>query len=322
MRHVAAAVIAVCLGVASAEAAPRHGLSIFGDLKYPADFTHFDYVNPDAPKGGRIATIGTAAMDTFDSFNAFILKGDAAQGLELLFDTLMVRAMDEPDAVYGLVAKDADIADDRKSVTFTLRPEAKFSDGSPLMAEDVCDSFRLISTLGHERIRITIRDVEACDVVDPHTVRYRFKGERTRDLPQTVAGLPILSKAYYATHDFSKTTLEPPLGSGPYVIKSFKPGEYVTYGRRDDYWAKDLPVNRGRYNFDEIRYEYFRERIAGFEALKAGAVDLREEFVSKDWATGYDFAAVKDGRVVRLELPDGTPSGAQGWFFNLRRPQF
>ena len=322
MRHVAAAVIAVCLGVASAEAAPRHGLSIFGDLKYPADFTHFDYVNPDAPKGGRIATIGTAAMDTFDSFNAFILKGDAAQGLELLFDTLMVRAMDEPDAVYGLVAKDADIADDRKSVTFTLRPEAKFSDGSPLMAEDVCDSFRLISTLGHERIRITIRDVEACDVIDPHTVRYRFKGERTRDLPQTVAGLPILSKAYYATHDFSKTTLEPPLGSGPYVIKSFKPGEYVTYGRRDDYWAKDLPVNRGRYNFDEIRYEYFRERIAGFEALKAGAVDLREEFVSKDWATGYDFAAVKDGRVVRLELPDGTPSGAQGWFFNLRRPQF
>ena len=322
MRHFAAAVIALCLGAASAEAAPRHGISTFGDLKYPADFTHFDYVNPDAPKGGRIATIGTAAMDTFDSFNAYILKGDAAQGLEMLFDTLMVRAMDEPDAVYGLVAKNSDIADDRKSVTFTLRPEAKFSDGSPVTAEDVCNSFRLLSTQGHERIRITIRDVEACDIIDPHTVRYRFKGERTRDLPLTVAGLPILSKAYYAKADFSKSTLEAPLGSGPYVIKSFKPGEYVTYGRRDDYWAKDLPVNKGRYNFNEVRYDYFRERIAGFEALKAGAIDLREEFTSKDWATGYDFAAVKDGRVIRMEMPDDTPSGAQGWFFNLRRPQF
>jgi len=322
VRHFAAAVIALCLGAASAEAAPRHGISTFGDLKYPADFTHFDYVNPDAPKGGRIATIGTAAMDTFDSFNAYILKGDAAQGLEMLFDTLMVRAMDEPDAVYGLVAKNSDIADDRKSVTFTLRPEAKFSDGSPVTAEDVCNSFRLLSTQGHERIRITIRDVEACDIIDPHTVRYRFKGERTRDLPLTVAGLPILSKAYYAKADFSKSTLEAPLGSGPYVIKSFKPGEYVTYGRRDDYWAKDLAVNKGRYNFDEVRYDYFRERIAGFEALKAGAIDLREEFTSKDWATGYDFAAVKDGRVIRMEMPDDTPSGAQGWFFNLRRPQF
>ncbi|MEI7598312.1 MAG: extracellular solute-binding protein [Aestuariivirga sp.] len=322
MRHFAAAVIALCLGAASAEAAPRHGISTFGDLKYPADFTHFDYVNPDAPKGGRIATIGTAAMDTFDSFNAYILKGDAAQGLEMLFDTLMVRAMDEPDAVYGLVAKNSDIADDRKSVTFTLRPEAKFSDGSPVTAEDVCNSFRLLSTQGHERIRITIRDVEACDIIGPHTVRYRFKGERTRDLPLTVAGLPILSKAYYAKADFSKSTLEAPLGSGPYVIKSFKPGEYVTYGRRDDYWAKDLPVNKGRYNFNEVRYDYFRERIAGFEALKAGAIDLREEFTSKDWATGYDFAAVKDGRVIRMEMPDDTPSGAQGWFFNLRRPQF
>jgi microcin C transport system substrate-binding protein len=322
VRHVAGAVIAFLLCAAPAGAAPSHGMSTFGDLKYPAGFSHFDYVNPDAPKGGRIATIGTAAMDTFDSFNAFILKGDAAQGLDLLFDTLMVRAMDEPDAVYGLVASDADIAGDRKSVTFNLRPEAAFADGTPLTAEDVCDSFRLLSTQGHERIRITIRDVEACDVLGPHSVRYRFKGERTRDLPLTVAGLPIFSKTYYAKVDFSKSTLEPPLGSGPYGIKAFRPGEWVTYGRRDDYWARDLPVNKGRYNFDEVRYDYFRERIAAFEALKAGAIDLREEFTSKDWATGYDFAAVRDGRIVRTEMPDDTPSGAQGWFFNLRRPQF
>lgn len=314
--------MALCLGAAAAEAAPRHGISAFGDLKYPADFTHFDYVNPDAPKGGRIATIGPAAISTFDSFNGYILKGDPAQGLGLLFDSLMAPANDEPGSLYGLVAKDVDLADDRKSVTFTLRPEASFSDGSPLTAEDVCDSFRLLSTLGAENIRITIRDVEACDIIDPQTVRYRFKGERTRDLPLTVAALPIFSKAYYGSVDFAKSSLTPPLGSGPYRIASFKPGEYVAYGRRDDYWAKDLPVNRGRYNFDEVRYEYFRERIAGFEALKSGVLDLREEFTSREWATAYDFPALKDGRVVKTEIPDETPSGAQGFFFNLRREKF
>ena len=322
MRHVAAAVLALAIGAAAANAEPRHGISAFGDLKYPADFTHFDYVNPDAPKGGRIATIGTAAINTFDSFNGYILKGDPAQGLALLFDTLMVPANDEPGSLYGLVAKQVDLADDRKSVTFTLRPEAKFSDGTPLTAEDVCDSFRLLSTLGAENIRITIKDVEGCEVLDPQAVRYRFSGERTRDLPLTVAALPIFSKAYYATNDFTKTTLTPPLGSGPYKIASFKPGEYVAYGRRDDYWAKDLPVNKGRFNFDEVRYEYFRERIAGFEALKSGVIDLREEFTSRDWATAYEFPALKDGRVVKLEMPDETPSGAQGFFFNLRREKF
>ena len=322
MRKGVAAALALCLGAASAGAAPSHGISAFGDLKYPADFTHFDYVNPDAPKGGRIATIGTAAISTFDSFNGYILKGDPAQGLGLLFDSLMVPANDEPGSLYGLVAKQVDLADDRKSVTFTLRPEAKFSDGSALTAEDVCDSFRLLSTLGAENIRITIKDVEACDVLEPHAVRYRFKGERTRDLPLTVAALPIFSKAYYGTADFTKSTLTPPLGSGPYKIASFKPGEYVAYGRRDDYWAKDLPVNRGRYNFDEVRYEYFRERIAGFEALKSGVLDLREEFTSREWATAYDFPALKDGRVVKMEIPDETPSGAQGFFFNLRREKF
>lgn len=322
MKLVAAAAIALCLGAASAEATPRHGISAFGDLKYPADFTHFDYVNPDAPKGGKISQIGTAAMDTFDSFNNYILKGDAAQGLELLFDSLMVPAADEPGSLYGLVAKDVELADDKKSVTFTLRPEAKFSDGTPLTADDVCDSFRLLSTEGKENIRITIKDVSGCEVLDPHSVRYRFTGSRTRDLPLTVASLPIFSKGYYAKVDFTRTTLTPPLGSGPYKIASFKPGEYVAYGLREDYWGKDLAVNKGRYNFGEIRYEYFRERIAGFEALKSGVLDLREEFTSRDWATAYNFPALKDGRVLRVELPDETPSGAQGFFFNLRREKF
>jgi microcin C transport system substrate-binding protein len=322
VRRIAAAAFAIALSSAAAAAEPRHGLSVFGDLKYPADFTHFDYVNPDAPKGGRIALIGPSAIDTFDSFNGYILRGDPVQGFELMFDSLMARANDEPDAMYGLVAKTADVAEDRRSVTFALRGEAKFADGTPVTAEDVCDSFRLLSTQGHERIRIAIRDVEACEVLGPLEVRYRFKGERTRDLPLTVAGLPIFSKAYYAKVDFSKSTLEPPLGSGPYAVKDFQPGQYVTYGRREDYWAKDLPVNKGRHNFDEVRFEYFRERTAGFEALKAGKLDLREEYTSRDWATAYEFPALKDGRVIKEVLPDETPSGAQGFFFNLRREKF
>jgi len=322
VRRTGTAILALGLIATVAAAEPRHGMSAFGDLKYPPDFTHFDYVNPEAPKGGKISLVGTAAIDTFDSFNGYILKGDPVQGYELMFDSLMAPANDEPGSLYGLVAKRADLAEDRKSVTFALRPEAKFADQSPLTAEDVCDTFRLLSTQGHERIKIAIRDVEACTVIDPQTVRYSFKGERTRDLPLTVATLPIFSKAYYAKVDFSKSTLEPPLGSGPYKVASFKPGEYVAYGLREDYWAKDLPVNKGRYNFSEVRFEYFRERTAGFEALKSGVLDLREEYTSRDWATAYDFPAVKDGRVKMVELPDDTPSGAQGWFFNLRREQF
>lgn len=318
-------IIALGIGIAvsvPAAAEPKHGASIFGDLKYGPGFTHFDYVNPDAPKGGKLVTIGTAGITTFDSFNGFILKGDAAQGLDLIFDTLMVRAFDEPDAMYGLVAQSVDVAADRKSVNFELRPEARFADGTALTAEDVCDTFRLIKTEGHERIRITIHDVKECQVLSPQSIRYNFEGENTRDLPLVVAGLPIFSKAYYQTHEFSKSTLEPPLGSGPYKIGPFRQGQYVAYLRRDDYWAKDLPVNRGQYNFDEIRFEYFRERTAELEALKAGILDLREEFTSKAWATEYDLRAVKEGRLIREQLPDETMSGAQGFFINLRREKF
>ena len=311
----------LCLATSS-QAEPKHGLSVFGDLKYPATFGHFDYVNADAPRGGRMALIGPVPVDTFDSFNGYILKGDPAQGFALMFDTLMARAMDEPDAAYGLVAKTADLATDRKSVVFALRPEAKFADGTALTSEDVCDSFDLLSTLGHENIRLTIKDVEACEALAPHTVRYRFKSAGIRDLPLSIAALPIFSKAYYAKNDFAKSSLDAPLGSGPYKIKSFRTGEFVAYERRADYWAKDLPVNRGRYNFDEVRFDYFRERTAGLEALKSGVIDLREEFTSRDWATSYDFPALKEGRVKKTVLPDETPSGAQGYFFNLRREKF
>lgn len=303
-------------------AEPRHGLSIFGELKYPADFKHFDYVNPDAPKGGKASQIGPSGVTTFDNFNMFILKGDAAQGMELVFDTLMVRALDEPDAVYGLVAETADVAPDGLSVTFKMRPEAKFADGSPLTADDVVFSFETIKAKGHPAFAIPLRDVKSAEAVDPHTVRYTFEGALIRDLPTTVATLPILSKAYYATHDFEKTTLEAPLGSGPYKVGPYKAGTFVTYVRRPDYWAKDLPVSRGLYNFEEVRYDYYRDRTLELEGLLAGNIDFREEFTSKDWATGYDRAPVKDGRIKLLTLPDERPSGAQGFFINTRRDKF
>ena len=308
--------------VTNAAAAPSHGLSAFGELKYPADFSHFDYVNPQAPKGGKLAMQGTTGLNTFDSFNNFILKGDAAEGLDYLFDSLMVRAFDEPDAVYGLVAKSADLAADKRSVVFRLRPQAKFSDGTALRAEDVKFSFDIIMKEGHPNFRTRMRDVEKAEVIDPLTIRYRFKGEQLRDLPLIVATLPIFSKAYYQTHDFAKSALEAPLGSGPYKIAKFKQGRFIEYQRRKDYWAKDLPVNRGRFNFEWLRYEYYRERTASLEGLKNGTYDLREEFTSKDWATAYDIPQVKDGRIIKLTLPDDSPSGAQGFFINTRKEKF
>ncbi len=307
---------------AAAHAEPRHGISTFGDLKYPADFKHFDYVNPNAPKGGRLSTVGTGALTTFDSFNGFILKGDAAQGLSATFDTLMERAADEPDSMYGLVAKTADIAADGKSITFALRAEAKFSDGGQLTAEDVVFTFDTLKAKGHPQYRLLLRDVIKAEAIDLATVRYTFQGEQTRDLPLLVAGLPVLSKAFYATRNFEETSLEPVLGSGPYKVSDFTQGRYVTYKRRDDYWAKDLPINRGRYNFDEVRYEYYKDRTAGLEGFKAGVYDLREEFTARDWVTAYDFPAAKEGRVLRVTLPDDNPSGTQGFFINTRRAKF
>src|SRR3990172_1321730 len=316
------AVTAFVPGASSAAALPRHGLSIFGDLKYPPDFSHFEYVDPDAPKGGRVAQIGSSGSSTFDSFNNFILKGDAAQGLELLFDSLMARALDEPDAVSGLGAETADVAEDGMSVTFKLRPQARFADGSAVTAEDVVFSFDTLKAKGHPSIALSLRDVVKAEAGDGATVRYAFQGKLVRDLPVTVAALPILSKAYYTAHEFDKTTLEAPLGSGPYRIGGYKAGTFVSYLRRDDYWAKDLPVNRGLYNFDEIRYEYYRDRGLELENLLAGNFDFREEFTSKDWATGYDKPPVKDGRILMLTLPDERPSGAQGFFINTPREKF
>ena len=321
-RIALAAAVGLFAAVSAAVAEDKHGLSIFGDLKYPPDFQHFEYVNPNAPKGGKVSQVGPGGTLTFDSFNFFILKGDRAQGLDLLYDSLMTRALDEPDAVYGLVAKSADVAADGMSVTFKLRPEAKFSDGTAVTADDVVFSFEALKTKGHPSYRIVLRDVEKAEALDAHTVKYSFKGDLVKPLPIEVAVLPVLPKAYYATRPFEETSLDKPIGSGPYRIGQFSQGRYVSYERRDDYWAKDLPVNKGRFNIDVVRYDYFRDRTLELEALFARTIDFREEFTSKDWATGYDKPMVKDGRVQKISLPDERPSGAQGFFLNTRRPLF
>lgn len=300
----------------------RHGLSAFGELKYPPDFAHFDYVNPDAPVGGQMSMIGTAGLITFNSFNPFIITGDPAQGMEYLFDSLMTRAYDEPDAVYGLVAHAAELEPDRSGVTFYMRKGAKFADGSPVTAQDVVFTYETLKRDGRPIYNAMLRDIEKAEALDDHTVRFTFNGPGKRRLPMIIAQLPILSRAYYEERPFNESTLDPPLGSGPYEIADFRQGRFVTLRRRDDYWGRDLPVNRGRFNFTELRYEYFRDRTAELEALKAGEFDLREEFTSKSWATEYDIPQVHSGRMKLATLEDGRPSGAQGFFINTRREKF
>lgn len=313
----------------AAESRVSHGLSAFGELKYPADFQHFDYVNVDAPKGGTLSLTNHIVKTTFDSLNDFILAGEAPQWISnheprsLVYDTLMTSAWDEPDAVYGLVAKSAELAGDRTWVTFRLRPEARWHDDTPITAEDVVFSFFVLKDKGNPRYAINLRDVEKAEAQGPHLVKFTFNPKGSlRDLPMRVSLLPILSKAFFETHAFEEPSLDPPLTSGPYRFGKIVAGQSITYDRVDDYWGRDLPVNRGRYNFDHVRVEYFRERSIGMEAFLAGAYDLREEFTSKTWATEYVGPAVKAGWIKRETLSDNRPSGAQAFFLNLRRPIF
>jgi microcin C transport system substrate-binding protein len=313
--------------VSAEEAAPAHGMSAFGDLKYPADFHHFDYVNIAAPKGGFFSLIPSVrsynqSYQTFNSFNAFILKGEGAQGMDMTFSPLMVRASDEPDAMYGLVAKSVQISADKTSYRFTLRPEARFHDGLRLTAHDAAFSLTTLKEKGHPLIVAQMRDVLRAEAIDDATLVVTFAATRARDVPLYVAGLPIFSKAYYATRAFDESTLDIPLGCGPYKVGKFEVNRYVEYERVKDWWGADLPVARGSYNFDTVRYEFYRDREVAFEGFSAKSYLYREEFTARVWATRYDFPAVKDGRVKRETLPDDTPSGAQGWFINTRRDKF
>jgi microcin C transport system substrate-binding protein len=309
---------------ASEGGAETHGLSVFGDLKYPADFRHFDYVNPAAPKGGNFSLIPSTraynqSFHTFNSFNAYILKGEGAQGMDLTFMALMARANDEPDAMYGLVAKSVWISPDKLTYRFTIRPEARFHDGSKLTAHDAAFSLNILKEKGHPLVLVQLRDMVKAEVIDDATVAVIFAPNRARDVPLYVAGLPIFSKAYYSTRPFDESTTEIPLGSGPYRVGRYEINRYVEYDRVKDWWAADLPVCRGNYNFDTVRYEFYRDRDVAFEGFSGKSYLYREEFTARIWATRYDFPAVKDGRVKRETLPDELPSGGQGWMINTRR---
>jgi len=321
-RHTLAGALALVLlfFTTSTHAADKsHGLSAFGDLKYGADFKHFDYVNPKAVKGGTVRLRG---IDSFDNLNGFILKGVVSEGLSLIHATLMERATDEPDALYGYVAKSVQLPTDKGWVAFELRPEATFNDGTSITASDVVFTFNTLVKKGHPQYRIIFADVKSVEALGPRQVKFTFKQNGNRDLPLQLAGLPILSKAYYARVPFEKTTLTAPVGAGPYSVEKVDPGRAVIYRRVPNHWARDLPIMKGRYNFDRVHIDYYRDRDIAFQAFFTGAYDFREEFTSRSWATQYDKPAVNKGLIVRETLPDETPSGVQAFFFNMRRSKF
>ncbi|MFC2968472.1 extracellular solute-binding protein [Acidimangrovimonas pyrenivorans] len=310
-------------GQAEAGVTTSYGISPFGTLKYPADFKHLDYVNPDAPKGGEISEW---MIGGFDSMNPYTIKGRAGALSSMFYESLLTGVDDEPGAAYCLICKTITYPKDRSWVIFTMRPEAKFSDGSPVTAEDVAFSYETLLKKGLPDFRFVLaQQVDKAEVLGPHKIKFTFKkGFPTRDLPQMVGSLPIFSKAdFERTHrDFAASSLKPMLGSGPYVLDSLDVDQRIVYRRNPDYWGKDLPINVGRYNFDKIRIEYYGDSNAAFEGFKAGSYTFRGENSSKLWATSYNFPAVQKGWVKVAELPNGNIASGQGFIFNLRRPKF
>jgi len=299
---------------------PSHGLAIYGDLKYPANFTHFEYVNPNAPKGGRLRQ--GVPESTFDSFNPWIIKGNPAAGIGLLYDTLLVSAADEPFSEYGLLAKTVRTPADRSWVEFELRPEARWHDGKPVTADDVVWSFETLLAKGSPMYRFYYQSVEKVEKTGERSVKFTFKPGTNRELPLIVGQLPVLPKHWWATRNFEATTLEPPLGSGPYKVGKFEAGRYIEMERVADYWGADIPVNKGRWNFDVQRFEYYRDATVALEAFKGGSYDFRVEPSAKEWATAYEIPEVKDGRIVKEAVPNKRPTGMQFFAMNLRRPLF
>ena len=319
IRVIAAALFLAAGTAAVAYAATTPGMSLFGDLKYRPDFQHFDYVNPDAPKGG---TMKMSAIGTFDTLNPYVIKGVPAAGIGGIFDTLAVASQDEPASEYGLVADKIELAPDRLSVLYTIRREARFHDGTPMTPEDVIWTFETLRAKGQPLYRSYYGDVTKVEKEGERGVRFTFKSANNRELPQILGEMPVLSKAYWSSRDFEKTTLDSPLGSGPYKIESIDPGRSITYRRVPDYWAADLPVNKGRNNVDVIHYDYYRDGTIALEAFKAGQYDIRQENSSKSWSTGYDSPALRDGLIKKEQIANELPSPMQGLGYNLRRPLF
>lgn len=321
MRKVSAVAAGVflLLGTAATAAVATYGLSLFGDLKYGPGFTHFDYANAQAPKGG---TMRLSAIGTFDTLNPFVIKGVPAAGIRQIFDTLSAASEDEPASEYGLVAESIEKAPDKSSVLYTLRAQAKFHDGTPMTPEDVVWTFETLRAKGQPMYRSYYGDVAKVEKEGERGVRFVFKTTQNRELPQIIGEMPVLSKKYWSGRDFEKTTLDPPVGSGPYKIEKLDPGRSITYRRVPDYWAANLPVDKGRFNVDTIRYDYYRDATVALEAFKAGQYDLRVENSSKDWATGYDGPALRAGSIKKEAIANQLPSGMQGFGYNLRRPIF
>ena len=304
-----------------------HGLSSFGDLALPPDFPHFAYVNPEAPTGGLLSlqitgTSGNQNFDTFDTLNIYAWKGNGAAGMSATFDTLMTANGDEPDSVYGLLAQSVRVSADKLDYRFRLRPEARFFDGSRVTAADVAFSLNVLKDKGHPIYAQLLKEVESANAEGDDVVHVRFVEGRSRDAHLIVVGMPVFSAAWWKGRDFTAATLDPPLGSGAYKVKTFEQGRYIEYARDPNYWGAKLPVNLGQNNFDRLRFEYYRERQVAFEAFKAGAINYHEEYTSRFWATSYDFPAANDGRVKKETLHDGAPSRTQGWYLNTRRDQF
>ncbi|MDY0028838.1 MAG: extracellular solute-binding protein [Pseudobdellovibrionaceae bacterium] len=315
-----AALLVSTLPQASLAAEPNYALSLYGDIKYAADFAHFDYVNPDAPKGGAVKF---QAIGTFDSLNPHVIKGNPAAGLDALTNpTLMVQSYDEPFTMYCYVAQSVERADDNMSISFNLRPEAQWNDGQKLTAEDIIWTFNALVKDGAPFYRAYYGDVKSVTAETPTRVTFTFAHADNRELPLIIGQMPILPKHYWDGKDFSQSTLEVPVNAGPYTISNVQPGRSIEYSRKTDWWGAGLNVNKGRYNFDKITYIYFRDPNVALEAFFAGEYDLQQENIAKLWNAAYDVAPVKDGRIIKQEIANTRPAGLQGFIYNTRRPVF
>jgi len=304
-----------------------YGISTFGELKYPKDFSYFDYASPEAPQGGTFNFqppnwLFNQSVLTFNTLNTFVPRGDAPPRMEMCFDALMAGSLDEPDSLYGLLAETVTIAADRNSFTFRLRPEARFHDGSPVTAQDAVFTFDLLKEKGHPQLSLPLSNMTEAVAEDERTFRISFNGEQSSQTIFAVAGYPVLSKTWFDTHPFDGSQMTAPLGNGQYKVGRLSAGRFIEYEKVPDYWGRDLPVNRGLNHFERIRIEFYRERQAGFEAFKKGDILFRQEFTARTWATEYDFPAIRDKRVTKREFPGDLRPTMQAWAVNQRRERF
>ncbi len=300
---------------------PQFGIAMHGEPKYPKDFTHFDYVNPDAPKGGTLRM--SVILNGYDSFNPFTFRGVAAAGVRTyVYDTLLESSADEPFSSYGLIAESIETPPDRSYVIFNIRKEARFQDGEPITAEDVKFTLNTLTTKGHPRYKSYYESVTGVTIENSHRIRFDFAKAKNRELPLILGQLPILPAHYWKEHTFGENSLTPPVGSGPYRIGEFEAGRSVTYERVKDYWAKDLGLRKGRFNFDYIRYDYYTDDTVALESFRAGNFDFRLESSAKNWATAYTGPRFDDGTIITEAIEHHRPTGMQAFIYNTRHSKF